>query len=96
MSMLKNIGFGVAGVVGVSLVGYLGFKGFKKFKGKKEISNLDKEMIRNEFTDEDLKKIIKDEEKLIQDLKNLGYRKCFIKELEDALQIKKDLLNTAF
>ena len=53
-------------------------------------------MIRNEFTDEDLKNIIKDEEKLIQDLKNLGYRKCFIKELEDALQIKKDLLNTAF
>lgn len=96
MSMLKNVGFGVAGVVGVSLLGYLGFKGFKKFKGKKEISNLDKEMIRNEFTDEDLKKIIKDEEKLIQDLKNLGYRKCFIKELEDALQIKKDLLNTAF
>lgn len=96
MSMLKNIGFGVAGVVGVSLVGYLGYKGFKKLRGKKEVSNLDKEMIRNEFTDEDLKQIIKDEEKLIQDLKNLGYRKCFIKELEDALQIKKDLLNTAF
>jgi len=97
MSMLKNIGFGVAGVVGVSLVGYLGFKGFKKFKGKKEnISKVDKDLIRNEFTDEDLKQIIKDEEKLIQDLKNLGYRKCFIKELEDALQIKKDLLNTAF
>jgi hypothetical protein len=95
--MLKNIGFGVAGVVGVSLVGYLGFKGFKKFKGKKEnISKVDKDLIRNEFTDEDLKQIIKDEEKLIQDLKNLGYRKCFIKELEDALQIKKDLLNTAF
>lgn len=97
MSMLKNIGFGVAGVVGVSLVGYLGYKGFKKFKGKKEnISKVDKDLIRNEFTDEDLKQIIKDEEKLIQDLKNLGYRKCFIKELEDALQIKKDLLNTAF
>lgn len=97
MSMLKNIGFGVAGVVGVSLLGYLGYKGIKKFKGKKEnISKVDKDLIRNEFTDEDLKQIIKDEEKLIQDLKNLGYRKCFIKELEDALQIKKDLLNTAF
>ena len=96
MSMLKNVGLGIAGVVGISLVGYLGYKGFKKLRGKKDISNLDKEMIRNEFTDEDLKQIIKDEEKLIQDLKNLGYRKCFIKELEDALQIKKDLLNTAF
>jgi len=97
MSMLKNVGFGVAGVVGVSLLGYLGYKGIKKFKGKKEnISKVDKDLIRNEFTDEDLKQIIKDEEKLIQDLKNLGYRKCFIKELEDALQIKKDLLNTAF
>lgn len=96
MSILKNVGFGVAGVVGVSLLGYLSYKGFKKIRGKKEISNLDKEMIRKEFTDEDLKQIIKDEEKLIQDLKNLGYRKCFIKELEDALQIKKDLLNTAF
>ena len=96
MSMLKNVGFGVAGVVGVSLLGYLGYKGFKKLRGKKEVSNLDKEMIRKEFTDEDLKKIIKDEEKLIQDLKNLHYRACFIKELEDALQIKKDLLNTAF
>lgn len=97
MSMLKKIGFGVAGVVGVSLLGYLGYKGIKKFKGKKEnISKVDKDLIRNEFTDEDLKQIIKDEEKLIQDLKNLGYRKCFIKELEDALQIKKDLLNTAF
>jgi hypothetical protein len=95
--MLKNVGFGVAGVVGVSLLGYLGYKGIKKFKGKKEnISKVDKDLIRNEFTDEDLKQIIKDEEKLIQDLKNLGYRKCFIKELEDALQIKKDLLNTAF
>lgn len=97
MSMLKNVGFGVAGVVGVSLLGYLGYKGIKKFKGKKEnISKVDKDLIRNEFTDEDLKQIIKDEEKLIQDLKNLGYRKCFIKELEDALQIKKYLLNTAF
>ena len=98
MSMLKKVGFGVGAAIGVTLVGYLGYKGFKKLRGKKEdkISNLDKEMIRNEFTDEDLKKIIKDEEKLIQDLKNLGYRKCFIKELEDALQIKKDLLNTAF
>lgn len=85
MSMLKNVGFGVAGVAVVSLVGYLGYKGFKKLRGKKEVSNLDKEMIRNEFTDEDLKQIIKDAEKLIQDLKNLGYRKCFIKELEDAL-----------
>lgn len=96
MSLVKNVGFGVAGVAVVSLVGYLGYKGFKKLRGKKEVSNLDKEMIRNEFTDEDLKKIIKDEEKLIQDLKNLHYRACFIKELEDALQIKKDLLNTAF
>lgn len=97
MSILKNVGFGVAGVVGVSLLGYLGYKGIKKFKGKKEnISKVDKDLIRNEFTDEDLKQIIKDEEKLIQDLKNLGYRKCFIKEFEDALQIKKDLLNTAF
>lgn len=96
MSILKNVGFGVAGVVGVSLLGYLGYKGFKKIRGKKDISKVDKEMIRNEFTDEDLKKIIKDEEKLIQDLKNLHYRACFIKELEDALQIKKDLLNTAF
>ena len=97
MSMLKNIGFGVAGVVGVSLLGYLGYKGFKKIRGKKEdISKVDKDLIRSEFTDEDLKKIIKDEEKLIQDLKNLHYRACFIKELEDALQIKKDLLNTAF
>ena len=96
MSMLKNVGFGVAGVVVVAGLGYLGFKGFKKLRGKKEVSNLDKEMIRKEFTDEDLKQIIKDEEKLIQDLKNLHYRACFIKELEDALQIKKDLLNTAF
>lgn len=96
MSMLKKVGFGVGAAIGVTLVGYLGYKGFKKLRGKKDISNLDKEMIRNEFTDEDLKQIIKDEEKLIQDLKNLGYRKCFIKELEDALQIKKDLLNTAF
>lgn len=96
MSMLKKVGFGVGAAIGVTLVGYLGFKGFKKLRGKKEISNLDKEMIRKEFTDEDLKKIIKDEEKLIQDLKNLHYRACFIKELEDALQIKKDLLNTAF
>jgi len=97
MSILKNVGFGVAGVAVVSLVGYLGYKGIKKFKGKKEnISKVDKDLIRNEFTDEDLKQIIKDEEKLIQDLKNLHYRACFIKELEDALQIKKDLLNTAF
>lgn len=97
MSLVKNIGFGVAGVAVVSLVGYLGYKGFKKLRGKKEdISKVDKDLIRSEFTDEDLKQIIKDEEKLIQDLKNLGYRKCFIKELEDALQIKKDLLNTAF
>lgn len=97
MSMLKNVGFGVAGVVVVAGLGYLGFKGFKKLRGKKEdISKVDKDLIRSEFTDEDLKQIIKDEEKLIQDLKNLGYRKCFIKELEDALQIKKDLLNTAF
>lgn len=97
MSMLKNVGLGIAGVVGVSLVGYLGYKGFKKLRGKKEdISKVDKDLIRSEFTDEDLKKIIKDEEKLIQDLKNLHYRACFIKELEDALQIKKDLLNTAF
>lgn len=96
MSMLKNIGFGVAGVVGVSLLGYLGYKGFKKIRGKKDISKVDKDLIRSEFTDEDLKQIIKDEEKLIQDLKNLHYRACFIKELEDALQIKKDLLNTAF
>lgn len=36
MSMLKNVGFGVAGVVGVSLLGYLGYKGIKKFKGKKK------------------------------------------------------------
>ena len=97
MSMLKKVGFGVAGVVGVSLLGYLGYKGFKKIRGKKEdISKVDKDLIRSEFTDEDLKKIIRDEEKLIQDLKNLHYRACFIKELEDALQIKKDLLNTAF
>ena len=97
MSLVKNIGFGVAGVAVVSLVGYLGYKGFKKLRGKKEyISKVDKDLIRSEFTDEDLKKIIKDEEKLIQDLKNLHYRACFIKELEDALQIKKDLLNTAF
>lgn len=97
MSMLKKVGFGVAGVVGVSLLGYLGYKGFKKIRGKKvEIDKVDKDLIRSEFTDEDLKKIIKDEEKLIQDLKNLHYRACFIKELEDALQIKKDLLNTAF
>lgn len=97
MSMLKNVGFGIAGAVGVSLLGYLGYKGFKKIRGKKEdISKVDKDLIRSEFTDEDLKKIIKDEEKLIQDLKNLHYRACFIKELEDALQIKKDLLNTAF
>lgn len=96
MSILKNVGFGVAGVVGISLVGYLGYKGFKKIRGKKDISKVDKDLIRSEFTDEDLKQIIKDEEKLIQDLKNLQYRACFIKELEDALQIKKDLLNTAF
>ena len=97
MSMLKNVGFSVAGVAVVSLVGYLGYKGFKKIRGKKEdISKVDKDLIRTQFTDEDLKKIIKDEEKLIQDLKNLHYRACFIKELEDALQIKKDLLNTAF
>lgn len=97
MSMLKNVGFGVAGVVVVAGLGYLGFKGFKKLRGKKkDISKVDKDLIRSEFTDEDLKKIIKDEEKLIQDLKNLHYRACFIKELEDALQIKKDLLNTAF
>lgn len=96
MSMLKNVGFGVAGVVVVAGLGYLGFKGFKKLRGKKDISKVDKDLIRSEFTDEDLKQIIKDEEKLIQDLKNLHYRACFIKELEDALQIKKDLLNTAF
>ena len=96
MSMFKNVGFGVAGVAVVSLVGYLGYKGFKKLREKKDISKVDKDLIRSEFTDEDLKKIIKDEEKLIQDLKNLHYRACFIKELEDALQIKKDLLNTAF
>lgn len=36
MSMLKKVGFGVAGVVGVSLLGYLGYKGFKKIRGKKE------------------------------------------------------------
>ena len=97
MSMLKKVGFGVGAAIGVTLVGYLGFKGFKKLRGKKEdISKVDKDLIRSEFTDEDLKQIIKDKEKLIQDLKNLGYRKCFIKELEDALQIKKDLLNTAF
>ena len=97
MSMLKNVGFGLGGVAIVSLVGFLGYKGFKKIRGKNEdISKVDKDLIRSEFTDEDLKQIIKDEEKLIQDLKNLGYRKCFIKELEAALQIKKDLLNTAF
>ena len=97
MSIFKNVGLGVAGVAVVSLVGYLGYKGIKKFRGKKEdISKVDKDLIRSEFTDEDLKKIIADEEKLIQDLKNLHYRACFIKELEDALQIKKDLLNTAF
>lgn len=97
MSMLKNVGFGVAGVAVVSLVGYLGYKGFKKIRGKKEdISKVDKDLIRSEFTDEDLKKIIADEEKLIQDLEALHYRECFIKELRDALQIKKDLLNTAF
>lgn len=96
MSMFKKVGLGIAGVVGVSLVGYLGYKGFKKIRGKKEVSKVDKDLIRSEFTDEDLKQIIKDEEKLIQDLKNLHYRACFIKELEDALQIKKDLLNTAF
>lgn len=96
MSLVKNIGIGVAGVVVVAGLGYLGFKGFKKLRGKKDISKVDKDLIRSEFTDEDLKQIIKDEEKLIQDLKNLHYRACFIKELEDALQIKKDLLNTAF
>lgn len=36
MSMLKNVGLGIAGVVGISLVGYLGYKGFKKLRGKKE------------------------------------------------------------
>lgn len=36
MSLVKNIGIGVAGVVGVSLLGYLGYKGFKKIRGKKE------------------------------------------------------------
>ena len=36
MSMLKNVGLGIAGVVGVSLVGYFGYKGFKKLRGKKE------------------------------------------------------------
>ena len=98
MSLVKNIGIGVAGLLGISLVGYFGYKGFKKMRGKKDdnISNLDKEMVRNEFSAEDLKKIIQDEEKLIQDLKNLHYRKEFIKELEDSLKIKKDLLNTAF
>lgn len=98
MSLLKNVGIGVAGLLGISLVGYFGYKGFKKMRGKKDdnISNLDKEMVRNEFSAEDLKKIIQDEEKLIQDLKNLHYRKEFIKELEDSLKIKKDLLNTAF
>lgn len=98
MSLLKNVGIGVAGLLGISLVGYFGYKGFNKMRGKKDdnISNLDKEMVRNEFSAEDLKKIIQDEEKLIQDLKNLHYRKEFIKELEDSLQIKKDLLNTAF
>lgn len=36
MSILKNVGFGVAGVVVVAGLGYLGFKGFKKLRGKKD------------------------------------------------------------
>ena len=36
MSMLKNVGIGVAGVVVVAGLGYLGFKGIKKLRGKKE------------------------------------------------------------
>lgn len=94
MSLVKNIAIGVGSTLVIAGLGYLGYK---KIRGKKEkVSNIDKEMIRNEFTSEDLKKIIKDEEELIQNLKNLHYKESFIKELEDSLKMKKDLLNTAF
>ena len=95
MSMLKNVGIGVAGVVVLGL----GYLGYKKFRGKKEddkVSEVDKDLVKNQFTATDLQVLITEEEELIKNLENLHYSEEFIKPFRESLQNKKDLLNTAF
>ena len=85
MSLLKNVGIGVAGLVGVTLVGYFGYKGFKKIRGKKE----DKKECCIP-TKEELSRLIQEDEKIIKDLETLHYDESVIKPFRDSLKSKKN------
>lgn len=93
MSLVKNIGIGVAGLVGVTLVGYFGYKGFKKIRGKKEDKNEFK-VFEGILSKEDFKKRIEEDEKLIKDLEALHYDESVIKPFRDSLKSKKEFLAT--
>ena len=95
MSLLKKIGIGTG--IGVVVLG-LGYLGYKKLRRKKEddISNVDKDLVKNVFTATDLQVLITEEEELIKNLETLHYKEEFIKPFRESLQNKKDLLNTAF
>ena len=94
MSMLKNVGIGIAGVAVVSLVGYLGFKGFKKLRGKDNMSKVDEDLLKSEckiFKKEDFEKSIKDDEEFIKDLENLHYSEDVIAHFKQGLKVKKGI-----
>jgi hypothetical protein len=87
MSLLKNVGIGVAGLVGVTLVGYFGYKGFKKIRGKKE----DKKECCIP-TKEELSRLIQEDEKIIKDLENLHYSEDVIAPFRKSVEERKAIL----
>ena len=93
MSMLKNVGFGVAGVAVVSLVGYLGYKGFKKLRGKKE-DKFNFKVYEGILNKEDFKKRIEEDEELIKNLEALHYSEDIIEPFRDTLKRKKAFYET--
>lgn len=85
MSMLKNVGLGIAGVVGVSLVGYLGFKGFKKLRGKKEETIPPTTC----YTKDQLEVLLKEDERIYNELKALHYSDEVLAKLRESIAEKR-------
>lgn len=85
MSMLKNVGFGVAGVVVVAGLGYLGFKGFKKLRGKKEETIPPKTC----YTKDQLEVLLAEDEKIYNELKALHYSDEVLAKLRESIAEKR-------
>ena len=88
MSLLKNVGIGVAGVV---ILG-LGYLGYKKIRGKKEKD--DYKIFEGIFNKEDFKKRIQEDEELIKNLENLHYDESIIEPFRNSLKAKKEFFTT--